>query len=73
MDCYTCNLIINKDNYIICSCGNSYHYKYLYKATIMKTSWSNKLPHTYSIQLFRSQNSIFKYNTCIQLIMIICQ
>ena len=24
MDCITCNLEINNENYIICSCGNTY-------------------------------------------------
>ena len=37
----------------------------------MKTSWSNKSQHKYSIQLtkrlFRSQNSIFKCNTYINI------
>ena len=37
MDCITCNLDINNENYILCSCGNKYHYKCLYKAQIMKT------------------------------------
>ena len=64
MDCITCNLEINNENYILCSCGNKYHYKCLYKATIMKTNWSNKSPPKYAIQLFRSQNVTFKYNTC---------
>ena len=36
MDCITCNLEINNDNYILSSCGNKYHYKCLYKAKIMK-------------------------------------
>ena len=35
MDCITCNLEINNEHYIICSYGNKYHYKCLYKATIM--------------------------------------
>ena len=35
MDCSTCNLEINNENYITCSCGN----KCLYKAQIMKTNW----------------------------------
>ena len=26
MDCSTCNLGINNENFIICSCGNKYHY-----------------------------------------------
>ena len=65
MDCSTCNLEINNENYIICSCGNKYHYKCLYKAKIMKTNWSNKSPPKYAIQLFRSPNFTFKCNTCI--------
>ena len=44
MDCITCNLEINNENYILCSCGNKYHFKCLYKAKIMKTNWSNKSP-----------------------------
>ena len=59
MDCITCNLEINNVNYILCSCGNKY------KAKIVKTNWSNKLPPKYAIQLFRSQNVTFKCNTCI--------
>ena len=31
----------------------------------MKTNWSNKSTPIYAIQLFRSQNCIFKCNTCI--------
>ena len=31
----------------------------------MKTNWSNKSPLNYTIQLFRSQHYIFKYNICI--------
>ena len=27
MDCSTCNLVINNDNYIIFACGIKYHYK----------------------------------------------
>ena len=50
---------------MICSCGNKYHYKYLYKATIIKLNLSNKSPPKYAIQLFRSHNFIFRYNTCI--------
>ena len=65
MDCSTCNLEINNENYIICSCGNKYYYKCLYKAKIMKTNWFNKSPLKYAIQLFRSQNFTFKCNTCI--------
>ena len=60
MDCSTCNLEINNENYIICSCGYKYHYKCLYKSTIMKTNWSNKSPPKYAIQLFRSPNFTFK-------------
>ena len=65
MDCITCNLEINNENYISCSCGNKYHYKCLYKAKMMKTNWSNKSPPKYAIQLFRSPNFTFKCNTCI--------
>ena len=65
MDCITCNLEINNENYILCSCGNKYHFKCLYKAKIMKTNWSNKSPPKYAIQLFRLQNFKFKCNTCI--------
>ena len=65
MDCITCNLEINNENYISCLCGNKYHYKCLYKAKIMKTNWSNKSPPKYAIQLFRSPNFTFKCNTCI--------
>ena len=62
MDYSKCNLGINNENYIICSRGNKYHYKCLYKAQIMKTNWSNKSPPKYDIQLFRSQNLTFKCN-----------
>ena len=65
MDCITCNLEINNENYILCSCGNKYHFKCLYKSKIIKTNWSNKSPQKYAIQLFRSQNFTFKCNTCI--------
>ena len=51
MDCSTCNLEINNEKYIICSCGNKYHYKCLYKANIMKTNWSNKSPPKYILQI----------------------
>ena len=51
MDCITCNLEINNENYILCSC-NKYNFKFLYKAKIMKTNWSNKSPQKYAIQLF---------------------
>ena len=37
----------------------------IYKATIMKTNWSNKSPSKYAIQLFRSQNFTSKCNTFI--------
>ena len=50
MDCITCNLEINNENYILCSCGNKYHFKCLYKAQIMKKNWSNKSPPKYAIQ-----------------------
>ena len=42
MDCITCNLEINNENYISCLCGNKYHYKCLYKAQIMKTNFTFK-------------------------------
>ena len=65
MDCRKCNLGINNENYIICSCGNKYRYKWLYKAQIMKINWLNKSQPKYAIQLFRSQYLISKCNTCI--------
>ena len=52
MNCRTGNLGIINENYVICSCGNKYHYKCLYKANIMKTNWSNKSQTKYVIQLF---------------------
>ena len=30
MDCSTCNLEINNENYIICSCGNKYNQNMLF-------------------------------------------
>ena len=44
MDCSTCHLGINNENYIICSCDNKYNYKCLYKENFMNTNWSNKSP-----------------------------
>ena len=62
MDCITCNLEINNDNYILCSCGNKYHYKCLYKANIMKTNWSNKSPPKYAIQLHTKFHKMLHLN-----------
>ena len=36
MDCITCNLEINNENYILCSCGNKYHYKCYIKQKLCK-------------------------------------
>ena len=56
MDCITCTLEINNENYIICLCGNKYHYKCLYKETIMKTNCH----HNKSL-INHHQNMLFSY------------